>query len=237
MYRKDHDMKEDKKLLSEGTAARLTEMITEKKQFKVGDRLPSESELAGMLGVSRNTLREAVKMLVAQGLLVIKRGNGTFVEDIAPITGSDVQGPDWKKVKLKELLELRLMLEPMIAAKAAERATEREISAIRECGWVIEDKMAAGQDRISEELRFHELITEAAHNSLFSQLMPTIFEAIQASTEKAGKTGKLVRDTMADHALLIDALETHDPSCAELAMRMHVVKAIAVLGYDAADFK
>ena len=66
MYRKDHDMKEDKKLLSEGTAARLTEMITEKKQFKVGDRLPSESELAGMLGVSRNTLREAVKMLVAQ---------------------------------------------------------------------------------------------------------------------------------------------------------------------------
>ena len=79
--------------LSERTADRLYELIMEERQFAPGSKLPNENELSEALHVSRTTLREAISFLVAQGVLEIRRGKGTFVAEELPASGGGSDGP------------------------------------------------------------------------------------------------------------------------------------------------
>ena len=94
--------------LSEQAADEILDMITIKKQFKVGDKLPNETELSSILNVSRTTLREAIKMLVLKDIVEIKRGKGTFVksDEVDNFTLSDLKG---HSSDLADLLEMRLI--------------------------------------------------------------------------------------------------------------------------------
>ena len=84
-------MAEQKKTkLSERTSDRLYEMIVDEGCYAPGSKLPNENELSGELGVSRTTLREAISFLVAQGVLEIRRGKGTFVASDLPAEGLDL---------------------------------------------------------------------------------------------------------------------------------------------------
>ena len=109
-------------------------MITIEKRFTAGDKLPNENELSAELNVSRTTLREAIRILVAYNILEIQRGKGTFVSQAAfekePYLGrlSDI------KVNAKDLYEIRLIFEPEAAYLAAVRGTDAEIKRILENG-------------------------------------------------------------------------------------------------------
>ena len=135
-------------MLADSTAQQIMTMIEEENRFKVGDKLPNENDLALELGVSRSTLREAIKILTTNGILEIKRGRGTFVTSNTIISSqnfSDIASG------LDDLFEMRLMFEPDCAYLAAERATDEEIEIICYYGEKIEKKILSGEDRTEDE--------------------------------------------------------------------------------------
>ena len=116
------------RVLSENVADEILSMINVEKRFLPGSRLPNETDFSTELNVSRTTFREAVRMLVDRGVLVIKRGNGTFVSDDYDFNDDFGIGKCAKKgIAERDLNEIRLFIEPEAAYLAAIRATESEI--------------------------------------------------------------------------------------------------------------
>ena len=119
------------KRLSDDIADVILSMITVEKKYNPGDKLPNEMELSEQLGVSRITLREAIRILVTANVLEIKRGKGTFVkEDFKQYTFKGLEVGSTAKVGLNDLYEMRLIFEPEVAYYATLRATEKEIERI-----------------------------------------------------------------------------------------------------------
>ena len=118
------------KMLSQSIADTLLSMITIEKRFSAGDKLPNENELSAELNISRTTLREAIRILVAYNVLEIQRGKGTFVTQAAFEQQSNLGQLSNIKVNAKDLYEMRLIFEPEAAYLAAIRGTDAEIKRI-----------------------------------------------------------------------------------------------------------
>lgn len=120
------------KMLSQSIADSILSMITIEKRFSAGDKLPNELELSEELHVSRTTLREAIRILVAYDILEIKRGKGTYVTEKVLERPQDLEQLSSVKVNVKDLYEMRLIFEPEAAYLAAIRGTDAEIKRIYE---------------------------------------------------------------------------------------------------------
>lgn len=220
------------KMLSQSIADTILSMITIEKRFTAGDKLPNENELSAELNVSRTTLREAIRILVAYHVLEIQRGKGTFVTPTAleqePALGqlSDI------KVNAKDLYEMRLIFEPEAAYLAAIRGTDAEIKRILEFGKRIEQEIKAGQDRTDNEHSFHKAIAQATHNEFMNQLMPILYQAIEKGVTLSAMSPKAVSDTVNDHRMIMDFLEQRNAEGAKNAMRIHIMHAIRELGIE-----
>ena len=130
-------MKTQGENLSQRTADTLRQMILEKKVYTFGEKLPNENELSEKLGISRTTLREAIRTLVSEGILVVQRGKGTFVAEQADrLADSRISMKSFSdmQVTLRDLYETRMIFEPEAAALACRRATDEEIAHILELG-------------------------------------------------------------------------------------------------------
>lgn len=112
------------KMLSQSVADSILSMITIEKRFSVGDKLPNEIELSEELNVSRTTLREAIRILVAYNILEIRRGKGTYVTEKVLEQPQDLERLSTVKVNAKDLYEMRLIFEPEAAYLAAVRGTD-----------------------------------------------------------------------------------------------------------------
>ena len=210
-------------MLADSIAQRITEMIEFEGRFAVGDKLPNENDLAQELGVSRSTLREAVKILTTSGILEIKRGKGTFVT-----ANTIINSGDFGDIAsgLDDLFEMRLMFEPDCAYYAAERATDEEIEIICKYGEAVEKKILSGEDRTAEEQKFHESIANATHNSFVKQFMPIIFNAIKKGVVVLTKDQDVSDDNLKDDRLIMEFLKKRNPEGARTAMRLHIIHAM-----------
>lgn len=213
-------------MLADSTAQQIMEMIEKENRFSVGDKLPNENDLAGELGVSRSTLREAIKILTTNGVLEIRRGKGTFVTSNTVIDSGDLSDI---ASGLDDLFEMRLMFEPDCAYLAAQRATDEEIDIICYYGEEIEKKILSGEDRTAEEQKFHESIANATHNSFVKQFMPIIFNAIKKGVKVMMKDEEVSRDNMKDDKLIMDFLKKRNAEGARTAMRLHIIHALEQL--------
>ncbi|MGN0528434.1 MAG: FadR/GntR family transcriptional regulator [Eubacterium sp.] len=213
-------------MLADSTAQQIMKMIEEENRFSVGDKLPNENDLAGELGVSRSTLREAIKILTTNGILEIKRGKGTFVTSNTIIDSGDLSDI---ASGLDDLFETRLMFEPECAYLAAIRATDEEIQTICFYGEEIEKKILSGEDRTYEEQKFHESIATATHNSFVKQFMPIIFNAIKKGVMVLTKDQDISEDNLNDDRLIMDFLKKRNPDGARTAMRLHIIHALEAL--------
>ena len=153
--------KVNKKLLGSQVEDALMDFIL-KKPVKIGEKLPNEFELAEQFGVGRSTVREAVRSLVSKGVLEVRRGSGTYV--ISTCTAEEdplgrSRCEDRYKLAL-ELLEVRLMLEPEIAALAAEYAAEEEMEQLEKLCDEVERLYRAGINHISKDIEFHTCIAK-----------------------------------------------------------------------------
>lgn len=213
-------------MLADSTAQRIIKMIEEENRFSVGDKLPNENELSAELGVSRSTLREAVRILTTNSILEIRRGKGTFVTSNTIIEsgalGDIASGLD-------DLFETRLMFEPECAYLAAIRAMDEEIDTICRYGEEIEKKILSGEDRTYEEQKFHESIAAATHNSFVGQFMPIIFNAIKKGVVVLSKDREISRDNMNDDRLIMEFLKKRNADGARTAMRLHIIHALEAL--------
>jgi len=210
-------------MLADSTAQRIIKMIEEENRFTVGEKLPNENDLSLELGVSRSTLREAIKILTTSGILEIKRGKGTFVTSNTIISSQDFSDI---ASGLDDLFEMRLMFEPDCAYLAAERATDEEIEIICHYGEEIEKKILSGEDRTEDEQKFHESIANATHNSFVKQFMPIIFNAIKKGVVVLTKDQDVSEDNLKDDRLIMDFIKKRNPEGARTAMRLHIIHAM-----------
>lgn len=220
------------KMLSQNVADNILSMITIEKRFSVGDKLPNEMDLAAELNVSRTTLREAIRILVALDILEIQRGKGTYVKENAFKKQQDIEQLSNIKVNAKDLYEMRLIFEPEAAYYAALRATDSEIKRIMEFGKKVEKEISNHQDRTADEYAFHKAIAQATHNEFMNKLMPILYQAISKGVYLSLQSDKAIEDTLSDHRMIMEFLEQRNAEGAKNAMKIHMMHAMKELGLD-----
>ncbi|MHC1682391.1 MAG: FadR/GntR family transcriptional regulator [Clostridiaceae bacterium] len=226
-------MKRKEKTLSESVADDILAMINIDNKFSVGDKLPNENELSQQLKVSRTTLREAIRILVAHNVLEIKRGKGTFVVNNQSFNENlGLEELSTVKMNVKDLYEMRLIFEPQTAYYAAKRATDKEIERILYYGRLEEEKILNGEDRTEVERAFHKSIAKATHNEFMNKLMPILYQAIDKGVILSDENKAIIEDTLNDHRMIMDFLEKRDAEGAKTAMKLHIIHAIRGLGID-----
>lgn len=225
-------MMKGNKMLSQSVADNILSMITIEKRFSVGDKLPNELDLADELNVSRTTLREAIRILVALDILEIQRGKGTYVKENAFKKQQDLEQLSNIKVNAKDLYEMRLIFEPEAAYYAALRATDSEIKRIIEFGKKVEKEISNHQDRTDDEHSFHKAIAQATHNEFMNKLMPILYQAISKGVYLSLQSDKAIEDTINDHRMIMEFLEQRNAEGAKNAMKIHIMHAMKELGLD-----
>ena len=221
----------EKQSLTQQTAQRLYGRIVTEGGLAPGDKLPNELDLSRELGVSRTTLREAVRMLVAQGVLEVRRGKGTFVSArVEDIDDFGFAGLRRVKGQLRDLFELRSIFEPQAAMLACRRATVEERADILARGKEVEHCIRSGADRTRADAAFHAAIVRATHNEFMVRLLPLIQRAVATAVETGEKAERLAADTLRDHALLLEFFARGDAEGARHAMAIHMRHAVDEMG-------
>lgn len=220
-------MTRKEKSLSESVADDIIAMITIDKRFKFGDKLPNENELSSELKVSRTTLREAIRILVAHNVLEIKRGKGTFVVNRDNSNENiGLEELSTHKLDIKDLYEMRLIFEPQTAYYAAKRATDKELKRILYYGKLEEEKILNNEDRTEVERAFHKSIAKATHNEFMNKLMPILYKAIDNGVILSDENKSILQNTLNDHRMIMEFLENRDAEGAKTAMKLHIIRAM-----------
>lgn len=209
------------KLLPERVAEQLMELIRDRK-LQVGEKLPNEFEMAEKLQVGRGTIREAVKILVSRNIVEIRRGCGTFVCE-HPGRVDDPLGLSFVADKYKlalDLCEVRMIIEPDIAAMAAQRASEEDIKAMEEAVLAVEELCSRKAPYEEKDILFHELIARSTSNVVMPNIIPVIQKAIHLFIGLTDTT--LINMTIETHRKIIEAIKARNPEEARRAMILHL---------------
>lgn len=209
--------------LSDRIVAQIERLISEE-SLKPGDRLPSEREMAELLGVSRPSVREAVRMLEARGRLKVRHGNGVFVE--APRSQRELQDALGEtELTLNELYAMREVLEVPAAAWAAESASTEPLVAIRAALDQLNDAILAGAhpDRLRQlDAAFHQAIAVVAGNRFLRQTSHVLHNMVLAGMQTTLLIPGRIEVARRDHERIYAAISAGDPAAARRAARAHI---------------
>jgi DNA-binding FadR family transcriptional regulator len=213
-----------KSTLVEGVISRLEELITSG-EWPVGFRVPPEPELVRALGVSRNTVREAVRALVHAGLLDPRPGDGTYVRaDTGLHAALGRAARRWGAI---DALEVRNMLERDAARLAAHRRDDEDVEAIDAA---LRRVAEAGDDRafVEADAAFHEAVVAATHNRVLIELYAHLAAPLRESVTEALRADSNAHD--ASHETLARAIQRGDAVAAERAATTLLAVALAAFG-------
>lgn len=203
------------KSLPEKTANEIID-YTNKNNLLSGDKIPSEQNLSEFLGVSRSTLREAIRLLISRNILEIRHSAGTFISNNTGVNS------DKDKYKLaKELFEIRIIIEPEIAMMSALNATDSELEEIKKLCSEIEKKIESKENHIDLDKQFHELIAKSSGNEVIGKLIPIILSSIEIFGELTDL--QLTEETVKTHRELTKALINRNPIDAKHFMSLHLL--------------
>jgi GntR family transcriptional repressor for pyruvate dehydrogenase complex len=194
-------------------------------ELKVGDQLPSERELADQFAVSRTAVREAIKALREKGLVEIYMGRGTFItngtSDLVRHTLDLLMKFDSTN-GFMNMVEVREIIEPEIAALAATRITDEYIATMQEAM----DKMEAAMDNVEEfveaDLDFHLALAEATQNPIIPALLDPIINLLRKQRILTTLIEGVAQHGQTNHKIIIEAMKLRDPDAAREAMRRHL---------------
>lgn len=200
----------------------LTELILSG-ALAAGSPLPSERELSQRLGVSRNVLREATKVLQSRGLVTIKHGARTMVNENTsePVQQAVLGVLYGRDDALLQLTEVRLMLEVGIAALAAERATETDIEALQEIVRKLSVSVHNAHQYIQWDAAFHRALAQATHNMIFVLMLDSI-DGLTLQSRQSALALETPRQSLPEHRQICAAVAKHDKTKAARAMRRHL---------------
>jgi GntR family transcriptional repressor for pyruvate dehydrogenase complex len=193
--------------------------------LKPGDQLPAERELAQQLGVSRTAVREAVKTLREKGLVEAYSGRGTFITDgtsHAARQSFDLMVKLGQQEGSPHLAELRLILEPGIAALAAVRADAEALATMREAVDVMERSQKNPEAYIEADLDFHLALAEAVGNPLILSLIDSIVGLMREQRMKIFNVEGGPQRGQFHHKRILQAMQRRDAEAARNAMRAHL---------------
>lgn len=199
-------------------------------EFKIGDKLPSIQKLATTYGVSVASIREALNALRTIGVIEIKQGYGTIVKQKEPTffeIGEKFNSLD----QIKELLELRQIIESATVAKAAKMRTKEDLETMRHYLNEMEKAVSDGTSGEEADLDFHLTIAKATNNSLLVDLMNNISELMKDSMKETRKifiysrqkTMEILQD---EHEKIFNAIEQQDDELATQCMNRHLTTVI-----------
>ena len=192
--------------------------------LKPGERLPSERVLAEQLQVSRSSVREAIRSLELQGLVISKRGSGTFINTdnlesmVALIASTLSSGTD----TLKHIFEMRHMLEPQIAGLAAQRANQQEVA---ELEGILEDQVreiAEGGTGVDADTAFHFAMASATHNSALVKVVSAVEDILRRSRDQSLQEPGRPQRSLASHREILSMISSGDAEEARRAMDYHL---------------
>jgi GntR family transcriptional repressor for pyruvate dehydrogenase complex len=209
--------------IHEEVVSQIHELIREGR-FKAGDQLPSERELAETFRVSRTSVREALRALETQGLIISRTGMGNFVADlpvetlVAPLAKLLIE----EKSALADIFELRKLIEPHIAALAAERATKSDIERLKKFLDDQRDQVQQGETGVDADTQFHFAIGKATQNHALEKLVSGLMEVLSHSREESLQTAGRRQASLDSHRAIVTAIESHDEEEAREAMLRHI---------------
>ena len=194
------------------------------KKLQPGDKLPSERELAETLGVSRSSIRDAIRSLELMGLVEPRQGAGTVVLELSTDSLVNPLGNTLKRKEelIGELLDFRKMFEPSLAARAATHASDEEIAEMEEILERQERKLRQGESAIAEDSEFHYSIALASRNSVVFKVLDTLMDLLRDTRERSLQIEGRPQKSMAGHRRILMAIKRHDAEAAKAAMRRHI---------------
>jgi GntR family transcriptional regulator, transcriptional repressor for pyruvate dehydrogenase complex len=198
-----------------------------KGDLKPGDQLPAERELAQRFGVSRTAVREAVKALREKGLVEAFSGRGTFITDgtkQAVRQSLDLMVKIGQPEGSRHLAEVRAILEPEIAALAAARIQEPELTTMREAVATMDRAGTDPEAYIEADLDFHLALAEGAANPLILSLLDSIVALLREQRLRIFRVPGGPERGQIHHKRILDAVERRDSDKAREAMRAHLAQ-------------
>jgi GntR family transcriptional regulator, transcriptional repressor for pyruvate dehydrogenase complex len=192
-------------------------------ELKAGDRLMTERELAEQFAVSRVTVRQALSVLQAMGLVESRVGNGTFARksEVVTVLASMLNHP---RSSLLDQLELRRLIEPEVARLAAARATQANTREMARFIDLQRKMMADGRPFVEEDSAFHMAIARSSGNALLVRMMESIHELLRDSREQSLRTKAAMARSFAGHQRIMAAVRRQDAKGAQRAMLRHVLE-------------
>ena len=210
------------KTLSQKVADRIIKYILDE-NLQPGDKLPNETIMCQRLNVGRSSLREAMRALASRNVITIRQGSGSYVS-ATPGMIDDPLGLTFvedKQKMIKDLMEIRFLIEPSIAAMAAIRADATDIQNILTACENVEKFLLANKNHVAEDIAFHTAIALSSKNIVVPKLVPIINGSIPLICES---TEFPMRDeTIETHREIADAIAAHDAVRAHDAMYLHLV--------------
>lgn len=181
------------------------------KELKPGDKLPPEAQLAKIMGVSKNSVREALRMLEALGVVEVRHGDGSYIveepssESINPLIFALLieKGSD------EHIYELRLQLEPAFTALAAQKATPEDFARLEAMIDELAREVEEGKIMVEGDLSFHYTILEICRNPYLYRIGRAALQLFKASIGTSMRYDP--RNTVRDHRKILEAMRTRDP--------------------------
>ena len=220
--------------LHEDILAQLCEAI-EQGQWASGSKLPAEQALAQQFGVSRNCIREVMKVLASRGVIEAKPGSGTFLSADAEQLLRSARKHEYifENVNFKELMETRCLIEGQIAYYAVVRGTDEEFAELESLLYDTDDPEARRQ----AHLRFHATMVRIAKHKLLERMWRTIQDEISVQRRESAElytkwnqqaTNNLVRN----HIEILRCSRARDPECARNALIGHITSVwLGIFGF------
>ncbi len=204
-----------------------------RREFRPGDQLPPERQLAELFGASRGSVREALRALERSGVIVSRQGGGNFVTE--PLFGTAIeplsQFLERQREYLLDLSEARKMFEPRLAFLAAERATPEDIGALRRA--VEEQERGLREDDVeavfNADRLFHQTIAETARNQTFIMLHSYLSDLVAGGRREAIENASRRTQSPIDHRAIYAAVAGGNAPAASVAMLRHLENVEAIL--------
>jgi GntR family transcriptional repressor for pyruvate dehydrogenase complex len=207
----------------------LHEMIATGR-FRRGEKLPPQEELARQLGVSRNTLREAVNQLTAMGFLKSRQGVGTVVEPPHPGGYLSTLGGQFllDTLSVREFIEARICIERTAVRLAVKRAVKEDVRRLRA---ILEEQRKAlkkgdTNEFTRQDASFHLAVTQICGNRVLLKFLQTIQDMLQRFIGEVAQLPGAMDDALRFHSQMTDAMASKDPDLAETQMVLHLFDVV-----------
>lgn len=206
--------------------------------LRAGDALPAEGDLALSLGVSRNSVREAVKALESVGVLESRRGIGVFVKPFSfdPLLDNLAYGLGDSLAHIENVVEVRRAIEVGLIDKAMRRMVEADHRALRDCAAAMGARAARGESFPDEDRQFHLLLFRCLHNDVLDQLIALFWATFHKISDFVNLQNSDPLATWRDHVAIFEAVTSGNVADARRRLDQHyagILRVIAEAGAGA----